>query len=77
MSKLNIPNPPYLKRVNLGYKYRLYPTIKQQTILKHQMFIYNQTYNICLNLWKEEQEKNRTLPKEKHRYKKPKEKLID
>ncbi|HHH51550.1 MAG TPA: hypothetical protein ENK76_04185, partial [Campylobacterales bacterium] len=46
MSKLNIENLPYLKIVNLGYKYRLYPTIEQQTLLNHQMFIYNQAYNI-------------------------------
>ncbi|SFV54327.1 putative virulence protein [hydrothermal vent metagenome] len=72
MSKLEL-NVPYLKTVNLGYKYRLYPTIEQQTILNHQMFIYNQSYNICLNLWKEEQEKNRTLPKEKQTHKKLKE----
>ena len=73
MSKLNIQNIPYLKTVNLGYKYRLYPTIEQQIILNHQMFIYNQAYNICINLWKEEQEKNKTLPKEKQTHKKPKE----
>ncbi|HHD80272.1 MAG TPA: hypothetical protein ENK99_01490, partial [Campylobacterales bacterium] len=73
MSKLNIENLPYLKRVNLGYKYRLYPTIEQQTLLNHQMFIYNQAYNICLNLWKEEQERNRTLPKEEQTHRKPKE----
>jgi len=72
MSKLEL-NVPYLKTVNLGYKYRLYPTKEQQTILDHQMFIYNQAYNICLNLWKEEQEKNRTLPKEKQTHKKLKE----
>jgi putative transposase len=37
------------------------------------MFIYNQAYNICLNLWKEEQEKNKTLPKEKQTHRKQKE----
>ena len=72
MSKLEL-NLPYLKTVNLGYKYRLHPTIEQQTILNHQMFIYNQAYNICLNLWKEEQEKNKTLPKEKETHRKQKE----
>ncbi len=70
MSKLDISNLPYLKTVNLGYKYRLYPTTEQQIILDHQMFIYNQAYNICLNLWKEEQEKNRTLSKEKQTHRK-------
>ncbi len=34
------------------------------------MFIYNQAYNICLNIWKEEQEKNRGLPKEKQTHRK-------
>jgi len=72
MSRVEL-NLPYFKTVNLGYKYRLYPTIEQQTILNHQMFIYNQAYNICLNLWKEEQERNKTLPKEKQTYRKAKE----
>ena len=57
MSRLEL-NLPYLKTVNLGYKYRLYPTIEQQ-----QMFIYNQAYNICLNLWKEEEEKKQNFAK--------------
>lgn len=56
------------KTVNLGYKYRLYPTLEQQKLLNHQMFIYNQTYNICLNLWSKEQERNKNLPKEEKRY---------
>lgn len=56
------------KTVNLGYKYRLYPTKDQQKILNHQMFIYNQAYNICLNLWHKENEKNKDLPKELKKY---------
>jgi len=72
MSKIDL-NLPYLKIVNLGYKYRLYPSTEQQAILDHQMFIYNQAYNICLNLWKEEQEINKTLAKEKQTYRKAKE----
>ncbi|MCK4440734.1 MAG: helix-turn-helix domain-containing protein [Sulfurovaceae bacterium] len=72
MSRLEL-NPPYSKTVNLGYKYRIYPTIEQQILLNHQMFIYNQAYNICLNLWKEEQEQNRTLPKEEQTHRKAKE----
>ena len=52
------------KRVNLGYKYRLYPTKDQTKILNHQMYIYNQAYNICLNLWQKENDKNKNLPKE-------------
>ena len=56
------------KLVNLGYKYRLYPTKDQQQILNHQMYIYNQAYNICLNLWKKESDKNKNLPKELKKY---------
>ena len=51
-------------KVNLGYKYRLYPTKDQMKILNHQMYIYNQAYNICLNLWQKENSKNKDLPKE-------------
>jgi putative transposase len=56
------------RTVNLGFKYRLYPTKDQQHILNHQMFIYNQAYNICLNLWHKENEKNKDLPKELKKY---------
>ena len=52
------------KIVNLGYKYRLYPNKEQMKILNHQMYIYNQAYNICLNLWQKENSKNKDLPKE-------------
>ena len=51
------------KTVNLGYKYKLYPTKDQINILNHQMFIYNQAYNICLNLWNKENDRNKDLPK--------------
>ena len=63
MSIAPLLDKTYLKTVNLGYKYRLYPTIEQQQILNHQMFIYNQAYNICLNLWKKEFAKNKDLDK--------------
>ncbi len=66
MSKSDIS----LKTVNLGYKYRLYPTDHQKQLLSHQMFVYNQSYNICLNLWKKESEKNRNLEKEEKKYRK-------
>jgi putative transposase len=59
-----------IKTFNLGYKYRLYPTIEQIQLLNHQMFVYNQAYNICLNLWKKEQEKNKNLPKEQRVHRK-------
>ena len=57
-----------IKKVNLGYKYRIYPKAEQKTILNHQMFVYNQAYNICLNLWKKEQIKNKNLEKEEKTY---------
>ena len=53
-----------IKKFNLGFKYRIYPTKEQIELLNHQMFVYNQAYNVCLNLWQKEQEKNRNLPKE-------------
>ena len=52
------------KTVNLGYKYRLYPTKDQMKILNHQMYIYNQAYNICLNLWHKENDRNKKIDKE-------------
>ncbi len=54
--------------INLGYKYRLYPSKDQIKILNHQMYIYNQAYNICLNLWQKENSKNKDLPKEDRVY---------
>jgi putative transposase len=68
MSKIS--TTPYFKTVNLGYRYKLYPTQEQQKLLNHQMFVYNQAYNICLNLWQKEQEKNKNLPKEQKVYRK-------
>ncbi len=50
------------KIINLGYKYRLYPTKEQIDVLNHQMYIYNQAYNICLNLWQKEIDYNKDLP---------------
>ncbi len=55
-------------KVTLGYKYRIYPTKEQMKILNHQMFIYNQAYNICLNLQHEQFEKNKDLPKKDRTY---------
>jgi putative transposase len=57
-----------LKKINLGYKYRLYPTEDEKKVLNHQMFIYNQAYNICLNLWQKESEKNKKLDKKDRIY---------
>ncbi len=64
MSKIEKP----IKLVNLGYKYRLYPTDEQKQLLNHQMFVYNQAYNICLNLWKKESDKNKKLQKADKKY---------
>lgn len=58
-------NLPYLKTVNLGYKYRLFPNKEQKQALNHQMFIYNQAYNICLNLWQKEGKKNKLIENKK------------
>lgn len=55
-------------KVTLGYKYRLYPTKDQINILNHHMFIYNQTYNICLNLQQKQWEVNKELPKKDRTY---------
>lgn len=50
-----------MKKVNLGYKYRLYVDEEQKETLDLQMYIYNQAYNICNNLWLKENEKNKKL----------------
>jgi len=55
-------------KVTLGYKYRLYPTKEQINILNHHMFIYNQAYNICLNIQQEQWNKNKDLPKKERTY---------
>ena len=68
LPKSQKPNTTQNKTVNLGYKYRLYPDTEEQKLLNHQMFIYNQTYNICLNLWEKEREHNRKLSKEDRKY---------
>ena len=54
--------------ITKGFKYRIYPNIEQAKALDHQCFIYNQAYNICLNLWQKEREANKDLPKEQRKY---------
>lgn len=54
--------------ITKGFKYRIYPNIEQAKALDHQCFIYNQAYNICLNLWLKECEANKDLPKEQRKY---------
>ena len=51
------------KKIHLGYRYKLKISDGQKSFLDHHMFIYNQAYNICLNLWLKENEKNKNLPK--------------
>ena len=70
MPKSQKSNASQIKKVNLGYKYRLYPTNEQKKVLDHQMFVYNQAYNICLNLWEKEGKKNKGLEKEERSYRK-------
>lgn len=55
-------------QVTLGYKYRLYPTDEQKQLLDHQMFIYNQAYNICINIQQEQWEENKALSKGKRKH---------
>lgn len=60
-----------IKKINLGYKYKLLPNKEQSALLNHHMFIYNQAFNICLNLWNKEYNKNASLPKELRTYRTP------
>ncbi|RAX56559.1 transposase [Helicobacter monodelphidis] len=55
-------------QITKGFKYRIYPNKEQQALINHQCFIYNQAYNICLNLWLKEVESNKDLPKEQKKY---------
>lgn len=51
-------------KVNKGFKFRLYPTKEQQDKLQHCFFVYNQAYNIGLNLLQEQYKKTKIhLPK--------------
>ena len=54
---------------NLGFKFKLLPTKEQKKALDHQMFVSNQAYNICLNLFKKQSEKNQKLEKGNRSYK--------
>ena len=54
---------------NLGFKFKLLPTKEQVKALDHQMFVSNQAYNICLNLFKKQSEKNQKLEKHGRSYK--------
>ncbi|MGI7541393.1 RNA-guided endonuclease InsQ/TnpB family protein [Campylobacter coli] len=55
-------------QITKGFKYRIYPNKEQQKIINHQCFIYNQAYNICLNLQQEQWNKNKDLDKKDRIY---------
>ena len=54
---------------NLGFKFKLLPTKEQKKALDHQIFISNQAYNICLNLFKKQSNKNQNIEKGNRVYK--------
>lgn len=51
-------------QITKGFKYRLYLNEKQKKQLNHCCFIYNQTYNICLDLQNQTWNDNKDKPKE-------------
>ena len=55
-------------QITKGFKYQIYPNLEQQKLLNHQCFIYNQAYNICLNLQQEQWLKNKELDKKERTY---------
>lgn len=55
-------------QITKGFKYRIYPNKEQQSLINHQCFIYNQAYNICLNLQQEQWQKNKDLDKKDRIY---------
>lgn len=55
-------------QITKGFKYRIYPNKEQQKLINHQCFIYNQAYNICLNLQQEQWNKNKDLDKKDRIY---------
>lgn len=50
-------------QITKGFKYRLYLTKEQQKQLNHCCFIYNQAYNICLDLQNKFWNENKDKPK--------------
>ena len=55
-------------QITKGFKYRIYPNKEQQKLINHQCFIYNQAYNICLNIQQEQWNKNKDLDKKDRIY---------
>lgn len=54
--------------ITKGFKYRIYPNKEQQKLLNHQCFIYNQAYNIILDLQKKTYEQNKDKDKKDKTY---------
>ena len=55
-------------QITKGFKYRLYLNKEQQKQLNHCCFIYNQAYNICLDLQNKIWNENKEKPKEERIY---------
>ena len=55
-------------QITKGFKYRLYLNKEQQKQLNHCCFIYNQAYNICLDLQNKTWDDNKDKPKEERIY---------
>ena len=55
-------------QITKGFKYRLYLSKEQQKQLNHCCFIYNQAYNICLDLQNKFWNENKDKPKEERIY---------
>ena len=55
-------------QITKGFKYRLYLNKEQQKQLNHCCFIYNQAYNICLDLQNQTWNDNKDKPKEERVY---------
>lgn len=55
-------------QITKGFKYRLYPNKEQQRQINHCCFIYNQAYNICLDLQNDNWENNKNKPKKERIY---------
>ncbi|EAH8479564.1 transposase, partial [Campylobacter jejuni] len=55
-------------QITKGFKYRIYPNLEQQKLLNHQFFIYNQAYNIILDLQKKQMQINKNLDKSQRTY---------
>ena len=55
-------------QITKGFRYRLYLNEEQQKQLNHCCFIYNQAYNICLDLQNKFWNNNKEKPKEERIY---------